>query len=68
MITFLTHDMDEDDTNTSLASFVSWFKANGGYLDAESVDFTTFPPSDGGRGLVATKDIQARSVLLGSGC
>jgi len=51
--------MDIDDTDVALTAFVSWFKDNGGCIDLESVRFETFPTSEGGRGLAATRDIQA---------
>jgi hypothetical protein len=50
----------DDDTDFALTAFVAWFKANGGYIDLETLRFETFPTSEGGRGLAAVRDIQAR--------
>ena len=50
----------DDDTDVALTAFATWFKANGGYIDLESLRFQTFPTSEGGRGMAVVRDIQAR--------
>ena len=37
--------------------FFSWFKSHNGQMDTSSMDIMQFPPSEGGRGAVALKDI-----------
>ncbi|KAG6831726.1 hypothetical protein H0H87_004277 [Tephrocybe sp. NHM501043] len=50
-----------DDTQQQL---LSWFQANGGQFDVESLGFTNFPDSEGGRGVMALKDIPEEHVLF----
>ncbi|KAF8629885.1 hypothetical protein AX15_003242 [Amanita polypyramis BW_CC] len=56
--------MDDDDTHVALAAFVDWFSTNGGYLDVDSVRFKTFPISEGGRCMVASRDIEEGQTLF----
>lgn len=42
-------------------SLLNWFQANGGSIDLSSMDLTIFPPSEGGRGAIAVKNIPVRS-------
>ncbi|PFH49761.1 hypothetical protein AMATHDRAFT_146943 [Amanita thiersii Skay4041] len=51
------------DTHAALNSFVQWFQAKGGLLDP-SIGFTTFPLSEGGRGVVADRDIPQGYTLF----
>ena len=44
----------------SLEAFEQWFVANGGFVDKEYVGLTEFPEEEGGRGMVALKDIPVR--------
>ncbi|KAG6920153.1 hypothetical protein DXG01_004919 [Tephrocybe rancida] len=43
---------------------LSWFQKNSGKIDTESVGFTTFSDSEGGRGVIALKDIPEDHVLF----
>src|SRR6266545_1638299 len=40
-----------------IPEFFSWFQSHGGYIDTSAFDIVTFPPSEGGRGAIALKDI-----------
>jgi hypothetical protein len=46
-----------------IKQLVPWFKRCGGTVDETAIGFTTFPPEDGGRGVIALKDIVVRSML-----
>ncbi|KAL1745674.1 hypothetical protein HDZ31DRAFT_35884 [Schizophyllum fasciatum] len=48
----------------SLEAFERWFAENGGYLDKEHVGITEFSEAEGGRGMVALKDIPADHTLF----
>uniref|UniRef100_D8QBI2 SET domain-containing protein n=1 Tax=Schizophyllum commune (strain H4-8 / FGSC 9210) TaxID=578458 RepID=D8QBI2_SCHCM len=48
----------------SLGAFEQWFVANGGFVDKEYVGLTEFPEEEGGRGMVALKDIPADHTLF----
>lgn len=48
---------------SELDNLLSWFQRQKGKLDEDAMGFTIFPPHDGGRGAVALKDIEARTVL-----
>ena len=40
-----------------IPEFFSWFQSHGGYIDTSAFDIVTLPPSEGGRGAVALKNI-----------
>jgi hypothetical protein len=44
----------------AMGAFIQWFQCQGAHLDAASMGIIGFPPSDGGRGAVALKDIPVR--------
>ncbi|TRM70198.1 hypothetical protein BD626DRAFT_476605 [Schizophyllum amplum] len=48
----------------SIDVFQDWFSANGGYVDKEYVGLTEFAETEGGRGMVALKDIPADHILF----
>ncbi|KAJ3507304.1 hypothetical protein NLJ89_g6379 [Agrocybe chaxingu] len=37
--------------------FFAWFQSHDGFIDTDAMDVIQFPPSEGGRGAVALKDI-----------
>jgi hypothetical protein len=43
-----------------MGAFIQWFQCQGAHLDAASMGIIGFPPSEGGRGAVALKDIPVR--------
>ncbi|KAI3604827.1 set domain protein, partial [Moniliophthora roreri] len=47
-----------------LSGFLDWFTRCNGSFDKESIGFTDFPPSEGGRGAVALKDIPEGHTLF----
>jgi len=47
-----------------MQAFFTWFQSHNGYLDTSSIDVVEFPPSEGGRGAVALKDIPVNNFLL----
>ncbi|KAF5380369.1 hypothetical protein D9615_004738 [Tricholomella constricta] len=51
-------------SENSLEPFLSWFQKYGGSVDADLVGFAMFPESEGGRGVVALKDIPEAHVLF----
>ncbi|KAL1721914.1 hypothetical protein EV715DRAFT_270783 [Schizophyllum commune] len=48
----------------SLEAFEQWFVANGGFVDKEYVGLTEFPAEEGGRGMIALKDIPTDHTLF----
>ncbi|KAF9452763.1 SET domain-containing protein [Macrolepiota fuliginosa MF-IS2] len=44
--------------------FVQWFQSYGAYLDISAMGIFEFPPSEGGRGAIALKDIPNGHVLF----
>ncbi|KAL1695076.1 hypothetical protein GGG16DRAFT_45758 [Schizophyllum commune] len=48
----------------SLEAFEQWFVANGGFVDKEYVGLTEFPEEEGGRGMIALKDIPTDHTLF----
>ncbi|KIM45375.1 hypothetical protein M413DRAFT_442044 [Hebeloma cylindrosporum] len=44
--------------------FFSWFQSHNGYVDTSTMDVIQFPPSEGGRGAIALKDIPEGHVLF----
>jgi SET domain-containing protein 6 len=49
---------------TVVPKFLDWFQAHQGTIDTSSVDVINFPPSEGGRGAVAVKDIPVSHHLI----
>ncbi|KAF8070798.1 hypothetical protein FPV67DRAFT_1488737, partial [Lyophyllum atratum] len=48
----------------ALKPFLSWFQDNNGSIDVNSLGFVTFSDSEGGRGVVALKDIPEGHILF----
>jgi hypothetical protein len=44
--------------------FLTWFQSHNGYIDSSSMDVIQFPPSEGGRGVIALKDIPVSSFHI----
>lgn len=44
----------------SLEAFEQWFVSNGGFVDKDHVGLTEFAEEEGGRGMIALKDIPVR--------
>lgn len=40
-----------------MEAFIQWFQSNGARLDTSAMGITEFPPSEGGRGAIALRDI-----------
>jgi len=47
-----------------LQTFFTWFQLHNGYIDSFSMDVIQFPPSEGGRGAIALKDIPVSSLYF----
>ena len=44
-------------------NFLKWFQKSGATVDYDSIGITDFPPSDGGRGAIALKDLPVTCSL-----
>lgn len=40
-----------------MEGFINWFQSHEARLDTSALEITEFPPSEGGRGAIALKDI-----------
>lgn len=47
-----------------VADFLLWFQSEGGYVDLTAIDIVNFPPSEGGRGAIALRDIPVSRIIF----